>query len=228
MISTPGQKAKSPDILPLLGRGRHRSPRSGACFMELASYLAGEKWSDAPRCTDPSLAALARMVNDATSDRARPGLAPLVPAVVGIRCLPDTFPGDLALLAAAHALPAVAMPHQHALGVGVLRLLDYPAATSQPELRTRALAALSDVPESDRWARRLLQQVGSRRRWRTPAHTMVEVAVQGLGAACAGDVDDRLRSLLTEAIGMAREQADAGMAPPLQVADWREKVRPAL
>src|SRR5690606_20940790 len=52
----------SPDLLPMLARGRHRSPRRGACFMELASYLAGERWSDAPACTDPSLAGLARMV----------------------------------------------------------------------------------------------------------------------------------------------------------------------
>jgi len=31
-----------PDMLPVLSRGKHRRPRKGACFMELASYLAGE------------------------------------------------------------------------------------------------------------------------------------------------------------------------------------------
>ena len=31
-----------PDVMPILSPGRHRSPRRGACFMELASYLAGD------------------------------------------------------------------------------------------------------------------------------------------------------------------------------------------
>jgi hypothetical protein len=42
-----------PDLLPILSPGKHRSPRTGACFMELASLLAGERWSDHPACTHP-------------------------------------------------------------------------------------------------------------------------------------------------------------------------------
>src|SRR5699024_3596817 len=61
-------------VMPLLARGRHRNPRRGACFMELVSYLAGETWSDSPECTDESLAHLARMVNDFSSDADRPQL----------------------------------------------------------------------------------------------------------------------------------------------------------
>ena len=53
-----------PDMLPVLSRGKHRNPRKGACFMELASYLAGERWSDHPACTHPLLAAIARLVNE--------------------------------------------------------------------------------------------------------------------------------------------------------------------
>ena len=68
-----------PDVVPVLSRGKHRSPKKGACFMELASYLAGEKWSDHPSCTHPLLAALARDVNDHVSDASRVWLAPLVP-----------------------------------------------------------------------------------------------------------------------------------------------------
>ena len=49
-----------PDGMPVLSRGKHRSPRRGACFMELASVLAGERWSDHPACTHPLLAQLAR------------------------------------------------------------------------------------------------------------------------------------------------------------------------
>jgi hypothetical protein len=36
-------------MLPILSRGRHRNPRKGACFMEMASVLAGEKWTDHPK-----------------------------------------------------------------------------------------------------------------------------------------------------------------------------------
>jgi len=53
--------ADVPELVPQLLPGKHRSPRKGACFMELASYLAGERWSDRPACTHPLLASLARL-----------------------------------------------------------------------------------------------------------------------------------------------------------------------
>ncbi|WP_286218819.1 hypothetical protein [Paraoerskovia sediminicola] len=37
------------DMLPMLGRGKHRNPKRGACFMELASYLAGRSGQTTPR-----------------------------------------------------------------------------------------------------------------------------------------------------------------------------------
>ena len=74
-----------PDGMPRLSRGKHRSARSGACFMEFASYLAGEPWSDHPQCTDPLLAFLARGVNDAMSDGRRAEIAPDIPRVIGLR-----------------------------------------------------------------------------------------------------------------------------------------------
>jgi hypothetical protein len=63
----------------------HLGPEDGACLMEYTSVLAGEPFSDTPRCTDPTLAALARFVNDVTSDNGRQRLAPLAPrlAVTG-------------------------------------------------------------------------------------------------------------------------------------------------
>ncbi len=76
--------ARPADVMPLLSSGRHRSPRQGACFMEFASYLAGERWSDHPACTHPALAFLARMTNDCTSNRARSRLAELIPSVIGL------------------------------------------------------------------------------------------------------------------------------------------------
>jgi len=59
-----------PELVPVLSRGKHRNPRKGACFMEMASYLAGEPWSDHPACTHPLLAAMARGVNDLLDDDA--------------------------------------------------------------------------------------------------------------------------------------------------------------
>jgi hypothetical protein len=69
----------TPDQLPLLGAGAHLSPSQGACLMEYVSVLAGEVFSDHPRCTDPVLAHLARLVNDATSDDGRPRLVRFAP-----------------------------------------------------------------------------------------------------------------------------------------------------
>ncbi len=78
--------AASPPGIPVLGRGAHLRPEWGACLMEYVSVLAGERFSDAPRCTHPALAALARRVNDRTDDQeARSRLALLAPDLVGTR-----------------------------------------------------------------------------------------------------------------------------------------------
>lgn len=74
----------TPDYLPMLSRGAHRNPAEGACLMEYVSQLAGEGFSDQPRCTDPVLAAVARQVNDHTSDPARPRLAVLAPDLAAV------------------------------------------------------------------------------------------------------------------------------------------------
>jgi hypothetical protein len=66
-----------PDGLPVLAAGVHLSPEDGVCLMEYVSVLAGERFSDSPRCTDAGLASLARLVNDEASDEGRPLLAPL-------------------------------------------------------------------------------------------------------------------------------------------------------
>src|SRR4029450_1317921 len=42
-----------PEVVPQLSRGKHRNPRKGACFMELASYLAGEACGDEPAWEPP-------------------------------------------------------------------------------------------------------------------------------------------------------------------------------
>lgn len=72
-----------PDLMPILSSGAHSSPAEGACVMEMASYLAGEAWSDRPTCTHPVLATVARHVNDSLGDDARQSLLPLLPRLMG-------------------------------------------------------------------------------------------------------------------------------------------------
>lgn len=67
----------------VLGKKR-TCPRRGACFMKLASYLAGEWWSDDPACTHPLLAALAPRCQRLHLRRRPAALAGLVPSVIGL------------------------------------------------------------------------------------------------------------------------------------------------
>jgi hypothetical protein len=74
-------RSAPPADLPRLQAGAHVSAQDGACLMELVSVLAEQKFSDRPRCTEPLLAHLARLVNDASSDVGRPQLALLARAL---------------------------------------------------------------------------------------------------------------------------------------------------
>ncbi|MFI6317583.1 hypothetical protein ACIBG8_08685 [Nonomuraea sp. NPDC050556] len=68
--------------MPDLSAGTHLTSTDGACLMELVSVLAGERFSDHPRCTQPVVATVARMVNDEVSDPVRQSLASLAPALI--------------------------------------------------------------------------------------------------------------------------------------------------
>ena len=112
--------AHPPELVPTLSRGRHRSPRQGACLMELASYLAGERWSAHPACTHPLLAALARDVNDHTPDAGLARLAVLAPSVIGLTGDDPHLDARIALACARMALPVVAASRQQIMAVSVL------------------------------------------------------------------------------------------------------------
>jgi hypothetical protein len=72
-----------PAAMPVLSRGKHRNPSQGACFMEYTSLLAGEPFTDGPRCVDGELAAVLRSANDRLSDGDRPLLVPLLGRAIG-------------------------------------------------------------------------------------------------------------------------------------------------
>lgn len=189
-----------PEGMPVLTAGRHRSPRQGACFMEFASYLAGERWSDHPACTHPLLAALARDVNDLTADDARGRLLPLVHRVVGLR---DADPRSIAIIAAAAALPVASLDRQRALAVGVLLAWQ---AGGPAELAQRAL---DSAPGTEEWARRQLEVTHWRAFTDRAAEAMVHTAAVGIALACVLDPDRLLAQLLESAITDAEAFADA-------------------
>ncbi len=199
----------TPDAVPVLSRGKHRNPSKGACFMELASFLAGERWSDHPACTHPLLAALARLVNDCTTDVGRGRLAVLIPSVIGLTSDDPHVDVRIALRAATTALPVVNAERQRVMGVSIL--------TAE-----RVLAQLDDTPAGDvahgsKWA---WTQDGSAMRWATAyvrdSHTSlkqflryaapstVQLAVEGIAVAVVPNPDEILHDLLVATIEECR------------------------
>ncbi len=66
-----------------LARGKHAAPDHGACVMELASMLAGERFSDHPRSVSPVIAAFLRGYNDLLDDSRRQDLRRYATEAVG-------------------------------------------------------------------------------------------------------------------------------------------------
>ena len=77
--------APSPGIIAmeLLEQGVHGNPRHGSNVLELASVLAGDRWSANPDSVHPALAAAADTVNDLMTDDRRRLLVPLAPWLLG-------------------------------------------------------------------------------------------------------------------------------------------------
>jgi hypothetical protein len=108
-----GSPSALPDGLPVLGRGKHRNPSRGACFLEYTALLAGEPFSDEPACVDRQLADVLRHANDILSDAERPVLLPLLGRAVGLVVPPPAGLPDprLADPTADEVWRAVVVPH---------------------------------------------------------------------------------------------------------------------
>jgi hypothetical protein len=113
---------KVPAAMPVLTRGKHRRPRHGACLMEYVSVLAGEAFTDAPDCTDPTLAAIARAVNDYSGDGQRQRLAILASDLTTAGPLELTQRHDLARRCLLTAIPYSVGDRRRVLVVGLLGL----------------------------------------------------------------------------------------------------------
>lgn len=216
-----GRATSVPDGVPVLSAGRHRSPRKGACFMEMASFLAGERWSDHPKCTHPVLATLARCTNDVLDDRARQELTELIPDVVGLNPDDPRVGPSLVLLAARHALPVVAAERQNVMALAILaseRNLNELEGRPPLVVRPSSWAALNTAPAAERWAREFSARSGLPRPKRFSAaasSSIVALAVDGLARACVDDMQPRLVRLLREAISETRRLGDSTPVVPV-------------
>ncbi|MCW4384700.1 hypothetical protein OH146_02815 [Salinibacterium sp. SYSU T00001] len=199
-----------PGGMPVLSRGRHRRPRQGACFMEFASYLAGEPWSDHPACTHPLLAFLARGVNDFTSDSARQALARHIPSVVGLTGASPLIDPAITLRAAVTPLASVAETRQRALAVGVLSCRSALEDAGQETPRSAELLKQAErvAPLAMAWARDFTASVPTFRRpvsFSRRGRAIISTAVLGAAEACVSDPDALLRSMLLGAIADTEE-----------------------
>ena len=216
-----------PEVMPVLSPGKHRNPRQGACFMEFASYLAGERWSDHPLCTHPLLAFLARGVNDFSSDAARSRLVPLIPSVIGLSGNDPTIDVTIALRSAACAVPVSSESRQRALATGLLscqQALEELGLGRDPILAARIRQALESAPMAWEWAREFESLRGKHRRslsFTRTGRAIVSTAVLGIAQACVDDSDERLRELLVFAIddtaALVSPRSETAVAEPQPV-----------
>ncbi|SEH10213.1 hypothetical protein [Thermoleophilum album] len=135
-----------------LARGRHERPEQGACVMELASMLAGERFSDKPRAVCPVIGAFLRTYNDLLADEPRQDLYPYAARVVG------TNRGKQAERVRARmcwqfarSLPASGLFRMPVLAWGrrrreaIAQRAAMAAACSQPDAHRRVLQLLDDL-----------------------------------------------------------------------------------
>ena len=201
-------RRRTPELAPVLSRGKHRNPRKGACFMEYASLLAGQKWSDHPSCTHPLLASVARQVNDYTSDDARARLVTFIPSVIGLNGNDPRVDVRIAIRCAAMAIPVVAESRQRALAVSLLaarQVLDELGGARSEEderLLDHAASALASVPHATRWAEEFTAEhrVTAKAFRKRSAPAAVRVAIVGIAEAAIPDADDRLHELFSTVI----------------------------
>jgi len=198
-----------PDVVPVLSRGKHRNPRKGACFMEFASFLAGERWSDHPRCTHALLAELARQVNDNLTDEGRHRIVSLLPDVVGLTSDDPRLDVVIVLRAAELAIPAAPFERQRPLAVALLRCEQEFTKSADAESAghlARCSAALRTAPHATEWAVRFSDRpgVGKRQTFDRTAPYIVYLAVASI-VQFGVSVDDRLCQLLELVIADCRD-----------------------
>ena len=179
--------------------------------MEMASYLAGERWSDHPSCTHPLLAAMARGVNDLLGDDSRPRIVWLIPDVVGLDSDDPRSHAWIAREAALAALPVAPESRQRVAAVGLIHCERHLAGLGEPDVDPRSRRRLDDAPHARDWAREFVALGTADRRSfaKRGAPAIVESALAGIGESTASDRSEVLITLLERTIVLCRERFGA-------------------
>lgn len=201
-------EGRSEPVPAVLGRGAHLAPDDGTCLMEAVSVAARLPWSDAPPCTHPVVAQLARLVNDATTDAGRQHLAALVPALARSR----VEPGQQVMVAARVAVACTEQALRWAPSTLLTHLHWVACLALEHELARQAISPDGSSPREGwhRWSQRLF--IGG------PAARAVEVSVAWSRKLPAAERDEALAGLLRRAVETASAGADADAAvrlPPM-------------
>jgi hypothetical protein len=221
MFGSSGLKDNSPLVMPVLSPGKHRNPRKGACFMEFASYLAGERWSDRPTCTHPALAELARAVNDHIGDEARQSILPLVPEVIGLNGDEPLMDVMIARECALVALPVVPLGRARVVALGLLRcekaIAQYEGRPSR-ELSERSREMLESQPSAYGWAVDFCQGSLSAKTFHgISAAAVIDYSVLGISEAAIANPDEMLVDLLRMMIGKCKDWFGTAEVPTAAV-----------
>jgi hypothetical protein len=207
-----------PDALPLLRPGRHRRRRRGVCLMEYTSIIAGERFSDHPRCTDPALAAVARAVNDYSSDAARQRLVELASDLSVAHPTDPMLGYTVARRCLLTALPYSHQPRRRVLVVGLLGLDRASRDMSRGwrpdfvDVDTELGLMPYDRELDEASAFLCAQRVTPREYVRRGLPLAIETAIATI-ADEAADPDDVLRALLEDCVYDVRRAAAASQVP---------------
>jgi hypothetical protein len=193
----------------------------------MASYLAGERWSDHPGCTHPLVATVARLVNDYTTDEHRSRLADLIPSVIGLTTTDPRADVRIALRCATAALPIASAKRQNVMAVSVLaaeRTLADLDGRPPHHLHRESAEALDSAPHAAAWAREFVGRfhTSADEFHRYAAPHIARTAVAAIAEACVPDPDERLHDLLAAVIEeCAALSVAASVAPVRTVSSTR-------
>jgi hypothetical protein len=196
--------------------------------MEMASYLAGERWSDHPKCTHPLLAMVARLVNDNTSDDHRSRLAELIPSVIGLTTTDRRADARIALCCATAALPIASAKRQNVMAVSVLaaeRALAALEGREPGELDRSSIEALDSAPRAAAWARQFAGKfrTSADEFHRFAAPHIARMGVEAIAEASVSDPDARLYDLLAAVIDECASLRAADSGLPIAASDPSEQ-----
>lgn len=189
-----------------LQNGGHQPSEKEFCVMEAVAYVAGEPWSDEPKCVARPLSRFFVSLNDTLDDETRQLLKPLIPRLVGtgngletqvrwaftLADFSTRFAAPMALERAAEGLRAAKVPGDHAE-----KLLE--AARS-----LRALQPVVDAASADS-ARRAADSAS----WAADSASGAAGSASGAAASASGAADSARRDAWRQLIALVEQRLPA-------------------